>query len=64
MDRHAERPTVAPWQVSRPVKGFQLVQKVPVVQTPSFILPGDAGEEQRWGLERFKRLERFEPVRS
>ena len=27
---------------------------------PPYILPRDAGEEQRWGFERFERLERFE----
>jgi hypothetical protein len=36
----------------------QFVQKVPTVQTPSFLLPRDAGEG--WGLEHFERLERFE----
>ena len=33
---------------------------VPIVQSPSFILPRDAGEEQRWGLEPLERLERLE----
>src|SRR3989337_1618130 len=30
--------------------GVQFVQKVPIVQTPSFILPRDAGEDRGEGL--------------
>jgi hypothetical protein len=43
------------------------VQKVQIVQSPSFILPRDAGEERGGGFERcvaVKRLERFERERS
>jgi hypothetical protein len=36
------------------------VQAVQIVQTPSFILPRVAGEDQRWGLERSIAVERFE----
>jgi hypothetical protein len=39
------------------------VQKVQIVQTPSFILPRVAGEERDGGIERseaVERLERFE----
>src|SRR5262249_6396744 len=38
----------------------QNVQDVQAAATPSFILPRDAGEEKRWGFERFERLERIE----
>jgi hypothetical protein len=41
----------------------QIVQAVQVDQTPSFILPRDAGEERGGGIERsaaVERLERFE----
>jgi hypothetical protein len=31
---------------------------------PPYILPRDAGEEQRWGFELFEQLERFERLRS
>jgi hypothetical protein len=40
----------------------QFVQKVPIVQTPSFI-PASRGRTEVRGLERFERLERFEQVR-
>jgi hypothetical protein len=46
------------------IKLVQNVQAVQNDQTPSFILPRDAGEDQRWRLERsaaIERLERFEP---
>jgi hypothetical protein len=41
----------------------QNVQAVQIDQTPSRILPGVAGEDKRWGLERSEAvepLERFE----
>jgi hypothetical protein len=44
-------------------EGVQFVQKVQIVQTPSFILPRNAGEERGGGIERseaIKQLERFE----
>jgi hypothetical protein len=42
------------------VQNVQAVQPLRSVQSLSFILPRVAGEEQRWGFERFERLEQFE----
>jgi hypothetical protein len=38
----------------------QDVQTVPIVQTPSFILPRDAGEERGGGIERSEAIELLE----
>ena len=40
----------------------QAVRTVQIVQTPSYILPRVAGEDQRWGLERSEAIERLERV--
>jgi hypothetical protein len=42
----------------------QIVQPLRFVQSLFFIFPRVAGEERDGGLERLKRLERFEPVCS
>ena len=40
-------------------KGYWFhVPKVPMVRTPSFILPRDAGEERGGGFEQLERFER------
>jgi hypothetical protein len=50
--------------VSLFVQIVQAVQPLRSVQTLSFILPRDAGEEQRWELERFERFKRLERVQA
>jgi hypothetical protein len=42
------------------VQNVQAVQPLRSAQAPSFILPRDAGEEQRWGFGRFELFERLE----
>jgi len=44
-------------------KFVPVVPVVQIVQTPSFILPRDAGEEKRWGLERSLAVELSEAVK-
>src|SRR6185295_5265743 len=41
-----------------------MVQDVQIGQALSFILPRDAGEDQRWGFERSEAVERLEPKTS